>query len=59
MNQCHKTDCRYNIQGQCIDKPNYEECTRVVKQVLGEKQYEKFLEWEKEELKREGAVKDE
>lgn len=59
MNQCHKTDCRYNVQGRCIDDPNYEKCTIVVKQVLGEKQYEKFLEWEKEELKKKGAVKNE
>lgn len=48
MNQCHKTDCRYNIQGQCTDKPNYKECTRVVKQVLGEDRYDSFLKWEKE-----------
>lgn len=59
MNQCYKTDCRYNVQRRCTDNSNYKECIRVVKQVLGEKQYEKFLEWEKEGLKREGAVRDE
>lgn len=46
---CGRTECRYNFNGKCGDKENYDICLIVVKEVLGAR-YEDFLKWEKEEL---------
>jgi hypothetical protein len=51
--------CRYNHKAECIDEREYKICIDVVKQVLGEDRYNSFLEWEKLEIERKGAVKDE
>ena len=58
-NQCHMLTCRYNHKAECIDGREYKICTDAVKSVLGEDRYNSFLEWEKSEIKRKGAVKDE
>ena len=58
-NQCHMLTCRYNVFAKCTSEKDYQICTDVVKKVLGEDRYNSFLEWEKSEIKRKGAVKDE
>lgn len=58
-NQCHMLTCRYNHKDECINECEYKICIDVVRQVLGEDRYNSFLKWEKSEIKRKGAVKDE
>lgn len=50
--QCGRIECRYNFSGKCADEENYDICLNAVKQVLGEKRYEDFLEFEKEQIER-------